>query len=174
VLGRIGGGWALLESLVEPDVAAVTRGLLADPRPLCDALARYPWTLAHGDMKVANLGIQRGSPARVVLLDWHFAGSRPPSADLAWFIDTFSAILPVTREATIQCYRRCLARRLGDRFDEGWWQPQLELGLLGGFLRQAWFSLYDGVHANTEAERARARSNLAWWSEQVRDGVRWL
>jgi hypothetical protein len=39
-------GWTLLDSLDAPDVAAAIRQLVADPRPLVDALLRWnsPWS----------------------------------------------------------------------------------------------------------------------------------
>jgi hypothetical protein len=170
----IGDGWRLLEAAVEPDVAGVVRALLEDPQPLCDALARYPWTLVHGDMRAANLGIDRDRLTRLVVIDWQFASRMPPAVDLAWFIGSCFVHLPITVEAAIRHYRQRLAYHLGDRFSEERWQPQLELSLLGQFLRHAWFDLYNSVRGETEAERAFRRSKLALLSAWVRGGVQWL
>jgi hypothetical protein len=174
IMRRIGTGWSLLESLVEPDVACLTRKLQEDPRPLEDALARYPWTLVHGDLKIANLGLLRNGRARMVVLDWQLAGRMPPAIDLAYFLGVCSPALPFSREVAIERYRQCLARRLDHEFDDDWWQPQLELCLLGQFVRQAYYYLNFAAHGTTEARRSWFRSDLTWWSERVRDGIQWL
>jgi hypothetical protein len=131
----IGQGWALLEAMTPPDVAAVVRPLLDDPGRLCAALERLPGTVVHGDWKLGNLGLRAGPPRQVVLLDWAVVGPAPPGVDLAWYLAVNSARLPVAKEAAIAHYRAALADRLGARLDEGWWRPGLALSLLGGFLQ---------------------------------------
>jgi hypothetical protein len=166
--------WELLETLVAPDVADLISGLLENPQPLCDALARYPQTLVHGDMRLANLGLLHGECPQVVLLDWQFVTSAPPAADLAWYLGDPSQNLPMSNEAVIACYRQRLAQRLGDRFDDRWWQPQLELCLLGDFMRQGWDFILPIMHGKAESKREYWRGQLEWWSEQARAGARWL
>ncbi len=167
-------GWELVPELVERDVADLLLGLRADPDPLVAALSRYPQTAIHGDWKMGNLGIHHEPDRRVILLDWAAVGPAPPGVELAWYLSVNCARLPVSKEATIECYRQALARRLGSRFDEEWWRPQLELGLLGGFLQLAWPKAYNAVHAADPAQQARERDELAWWSARAREGARWL
>ena len=167
-------GWELFPSLVAPDVARVIGALLEDPWPLCEALARYPQTVIHGDWKLGNLGIQRGPQPRVVLLDWGQVGAAPPAVELAWYLAVNSARLPVSKDEAIACYRDSLQRRLGLRFDEGWWRPQLELSLLGGCLQLGWPKALGAARSESEQVRARERAELEWWSAQVRAGARWL
>lgn len=167
-------GWELLPDLVDTDVAAIMGRLLDDPTPLVSALTFYPQTVVHGDWKLGNLGIHRGARQRVVLLDWAFVGPAPPAVELAWYLAVNCARLPVSKEATIAHYRQSLRRRLGDRFDDAWWRPQLELGLLGGFLQLGWPKAYGAARSESEAVRVRERAELAWWSERVREGARWL
>ena len=167
-------GWDLFQRLVAPDVAGVVHELAEDPRALCDALSRYPHTLIHGDWRLANLGLRREQPAQVILLDWQFVGRGTPAMDLAWYLATNHMALPVTPDEAVAIFRRHLARRLGSRFDERWWQPQLQLSLLGGLVRcgglKAWFA----IHGPDEAKRAHDQADLLWWSGQVRHAVRWL
>jgi hypothetical protein len=171
----IGDGWRALETVVEPDVAGVARELLDDPRPLGDALARYPQTLVHGDMRRTNLGFESdGARSRLLLLDWQLVSRLPPAVDLAWFIDRCYNLLPLTVEDTIALYRQRLAHHLGDRYSDGWWQPQLELSLLGQFLRAGWADLYGSVHGESEATRVFGRTKLALLSAWVSNGVKWL
>ena len=167
-------GWELLPELVEPDVAELLQTLHADIRPFCNAFERYPHTLVHGDWHHGNLGIASARGPRVILLDWTGVSLAPPAADLAHYVFIGVMRLPSSKEATIERYRRFLAQRLGSRFDEAWWVPQLELALLGEFLRLGWNKAQVAVHGESEAIRERERGEIAWWCEQARRATRWL
>ena len=172
---RILEGWDLVQTLVEPDVANVLHELVEDPQPLCDALGRYPQTLIHGDWRHANAGLLRGERTQVVMLDWQLAAAAPLSVELGRYLGTNSALLPVFKEAALAYYRQRLADRLGSRFSEDWWRPQLELGLFGGFVQDAWAIALKTTHWDIGAgARDHWRADLKWWSEQVQAGVRWL
>ena len=168
------GGWALLDTIAPPDVARLVRGLHHDPRPLCAALARSPSTLVHGDPKCANVGLEPGADGRVVLLDWQFVTTAPPAVDLSWFVGMFSMVLPISFDQAIAEYRAGLARRLGNRFDEQWWGPQLELALIGQFLRMGHLFM---TRSHTEPWvpfHEHYRALLAWWFERVRAAAAYL
>jgi hypothetical protein len=175
-------GWGLLKTLMAEDVAGIIESLLEDPQPLCAALARYPHTLLHGDCRHANLGRLRGRPDRpdqVVLLDWQFAAAAPPVIDLTRYLATNSALLPISKEAAIEVYRQQLAQGLGAHFDESWWQPQLELGLLSAFLQSGWGLMLKATHwtwawIEETGGAEHCRNDLAWWSEQTRAATKWL
>jgi len=119
-------------------------------------------------------GLGQGSRGRVVLLDWGMIGTGPPGVELAWYLAVNSARLPVAKEAAIGKYRRTRARRLGARFDERWWRPQLDLSLLGGFLQLGWAKAVGAVRGEDEAVRARERAEVLWWSQWVDRAARWL
>ncbi len=142
LLTWISSGWDLLERLVPADVAVTIRDLLDDPGPLCEALARYPWTLVHGDVRRDHVGLHMVAPPRLVLLDWQFVSVHPPAVNLAWLLSGLHGVVPFSYDVTIDRYRVELAARLGGRFDQTWWQPQLELALLGGLVRGAWFMMH--------------------------------
>jgi hypothetical protein len=168
-------GWSLLPGLVDPAVADLGAGLADDPTPLTTAQARYPQTIVHGDPRPPNLGLlENGASSRAILLDWHFVGPGTPGVDLTWYLYTTGPGRALSPEAVIACYRERLARRLGSRFDEDWWQPQLELSLLGQFLRCAQDLAWAAVHHESASTRAWARAGLEWWSERVKAGERWL
>ena len=167
-------GWELLWELVAPDVAALLRSLLEEPAPLCSALARYPQTVLHGDPRSSNLGIAPGTRPRVLLLDWHLVGPGTPGQDLAWYLSNLGIKVPVKGESTIAWYREALARRLGSRFDERWWQRQLELSLLGQMVRLGWGHGWDAVRHPSPVVRDWTRQDLAWWCDRAREGARWL
>jgi hypothetical protein len=174
VLPRIRNGWDLFWTVVAPDVAELLQRLFEDPGPLCDALARYPRTIVHGDPRAANLGIMRKPRPRVVLIDWHFVSSSTPGADVAWYLWALGSRLPIARETTISWYRDRLAHRLGARFDETWWQPVMDLSLLGQLMRGGCWLAIDAVQHQNPAVRAWNREELAWWSERAGEGERWL
>ena len=174
VIGWLRAGWDAFFTLVEPDVADLIRRLHDDPGPLCAALARYPQTVVHGDPRAANLGIERGPRPRVVLLDWHLVGPGMPGADLAWYRWDLAYRLPVAPETAIARYRARLADRLGARFDEAWWWPQLELSLLGQVVRGGWGTAWRAIGHPSPAVREAAQAELAWWSAGARAGARWL
>jgi aminoglycoside phosphotransferase (APT) family kinase protein len=167
-------GWAFMEHFLEPDVGTVVQTLLRSPGPLYAALMRYPATLVHNDIWWANLGIVRGERPRVVLLDWDFATLAPPAVELAYYIGENVPLLPTSKEVVVEDYRRCLTWRLGNRFDERWWLPQVDLAFLGCFLRRGKWILLAASRATDEKQLAQYMDELAWWSNQIRSGVRRL
>lgn len=183
---RILEGWETVERVADRDVARLTLELLADLTPLCDALGRYPHTLVHGDWRHANQGLidaphvasridaPRAAP-RVVLLDWQLAAFAPPAVELGRYLGANAALLPGTKEESLDYYRARLASLLGPRFSESWWRPQLALGLLGGFVQDGWAMALKATtwHVGADA-RERWRADLCWWSERVREGATWL
>jgi len=166
-------GWQALWPLLDPAVTDLLSSLFVDPAPLCTALARYPQTLVQGDPRFANLGILRSSPLRAVLIDWHFIGPGTSAADLGWYLSE-QFRLPVARETTIAWYHDLLQQRLGSRFDEAWWQPQLGLSFIGLLMRKGWSKGRCATQHPNPAVRAWAREDICWWSNRVREDARWL
>jgi hypothetical protein len=171
---RIREGWPSFLALITPDVAALLSRLLDDPTPLCAAMARYPQTVVHGDPRCANIGIAPRPWPRVVLLDWHFVGPGVPAVDLTYYLLRFESRVSASNETTITWYRERLAQRLGSRFAEQWWRPQLELSLLGEVVRSGWVLGWFAAQHPDAAVREWTRQSLGWWSERAREGARWL
>ncbi len=174
VAARIARGWELFDGLVAPDVAEAVRALHDDPTPLCRAMASHSATLLHGDLRRANLALERdartGSPA-LVLLDWQLVTTGPPATDLAWYLAD-ARFLPQSKEETLATYRRAFERRLGRPHDDGEWEATVALGLLGGLLRFGWLlAAFAGESADDEL-RAHYRGELGWWAERAREGSR--
>ena len=195
-------GWAQFDQVAAPDLVRLVRGLQADLRPFCDALRRYPWTLIHGDPNCKNfgfehtpdpnrdsvgpdrspephrdsVGLERASVPKLLLLDWQLVNRAPPAVDLAFFLSLFSAALPASasKEAVIEQYRDRLAAHLGDRFDAHWWRPQLDLALLGHFLRFGALLISRMTGHPDPAVREHYRAELAWWTERALAGAAWL
>jgi hypothetical protein len=175
VLEIILEGRQFIPEHLEVDVADLVQNLVADPSPLCNALARFPQTLVHGDWRLANFGISQSEKKQLVLLDWARPVHTVPAVDLAYYLVTSSHVLPDSIEQTIEMYKQNLAVRLDGQFDESSWQAQLEISLFGVFATMACFEVWGLVHHwEDEAARQRTQKALHWWSEQARIGARWL
>ncbi len=172
---RIVEGWEMVKTAVPSDVADLILDLVNDSTPLVEALSRYPHTLVHGDWRHANQGLQQNGHSRLILLDWQLAVHAPPAVELGRGLGTNSVFLPVSKEEAIAIYKRQLAQQLGSRFSESWWEPQLALALLGGFVQDGWAIALKATNWHVGADaRDHWRADLAWWTEQVRAGAKWL
>jgi hypothetical protein len=171
----IAEGWGLLQTLVAPDVAALLRQLVADPQPLCAALAHYPATLVHGDYRGMNMGIDWQDSPQVILLDWQLSGHSAATIDLAWLVNKPQLHLsPVTMEAAIAHYRQRLAQQLGNCFDPDAWQPLLELGMLADILRMGCITAYHSLHSAEETQRSVLQKMIQMYNHQARMASKWL
>lgn len=150
-------GWSRLERAA-PVSARILRPLLDDPTPLVNALASQPSTLVHGDWKLGNLGTL--PDGRTVLLDWAVPGEAPACVDLAWYLAVNCDRMPESKEDAIATYRSRLKSHGVDT--AGWWDGQLALGLLSGFLQLGW--------AKTQV----AGAELAWWEKRATEAGRYL
>jgi hypothetical protein len=171
IVGFIREGWGVFPEVVDSEVADIVAALHHDVTPLCQALSRYPRTVVHGDFHHGNLGILPVSPPRLIVLDWSSVSLGPPAADLGEYQMIGVMRLPGSKDETIALYRHLLSQRLGNRFDETWWAPQLDLGLLGEFLRLGWDKSRTAAYAPTPELRERERHEIAWWSDRVRRAV---
>jgi len=160
-------GWENLATFLPADLFDICLSLTNEPGPLVAALARYPMTLVHGDARIANIAIEHhaGKP-RATLIDWAIAGVNAAPLDLVWYLGARTPWLPGDRELAMDTYRDALQRQLGNRFDPAWWQPMLDLSILGGLIRFGWYTA-------SEIQRGgeQARADLAWWAERARAGV---
>lgn len=154
VPGMLDECWAGLRR-ESPEAGAIATRLAADPRPLVAALATTPQTLVHGDWKAGNLG--SFPDGRTILLDWQWPGRAAPLVDLAWYLAVNCDRLPISKVDTVAAYRDSLERR-GVSTD-GWWDTQLELALLGGFVQSGW---------------SKSGDELGWWADRAVRAVRLL
>src|SRR4051794_27679224 len=146
VLRAVGPGWAQVAAEV-PAAWPVVAGLLDDPTPLVTALGRGPSTFVHGDWKMGNLG--RAGDGRVVLVDWDRPMAASPTIDLGWYVAVNCDRLPESKDASLETYRQALERR--GITTGAWWEEQVDLGLLGGFVQLGW-------------SKAGQPEELAWWA----------
>lgn len=149
----IRSGWERL-LFNAPDSGRLAWDLLYDPTPLLYPLARGPQTLIHGDWKAGNLGVNND---RTILIDWAFPGQAPGLLDLAWYLAVNCDRLPEAKEAAIARYRTALQSR--GIATEGWWEPQLGLALIFGFVQMGW---------------SKQGAELTWWDRRVNDARGYL
>lgn len=153
-------GWRRFDEVVPGDVCSVVGELRTDPTPLSDAVRATPQTFLHGDWKLGNLGVRRDG--RVILLDWAYPGEGPVAHELAWYLALNRARLPQghSKESTIGDFRAALGRHGVE--EDGWWERQLGLCLLGALVQFGW-------------EKALGDPDeLSWWIDRAREGARWL
>jgi hypothetical protein len=143
------GFWNDLDAAA-PDAAHVARSLAADPWPLVAALNATPQTFIHGDWKMGNLGSR--PDGRTILIDWQWPGVGPACVDLVWYLAINSARLPEGKESAIAAYRESLEQH--GVATNGWFERQLDLAILGGFVQLGW-------------NKAGDPPELAWWADQV-------
>jgi hypothetical protein len=156
VPAMLAGCWVDLDRAA-PEAARVGRSLAADPWPLVAALSTTPSTFIHGDWKLGNLGSQ--PDGRTVLVDWQWPGTAPPCVDIAWYAAVNCDRLPESKDATITAYRTALEAH---GVDTGpWFDRQLELCLLGGFVQMAWCKTHDA-------------EELGWWADHALSAARTL
>jgi Ser/Thr protein kinase RdoA (MazF antagonist) len=168
-------GWPLLQAELAPDVVTILGELMADPQPLCAALARYPATLLHGDYRVPNLALPGQPSSAVVALDWGNATYGPVTVDLAWLLDRGDVqSAPISTESAVAAYRQRLAGRLGNRFDDDEWQPMWELAVLVTILRIGCFRAWFVRRPRSKLHQAANMQALAQYNERVRAAVKWL
>ena len=179
---RIEEGWRAVAEVCPGDVVDIVLPLADDPTPLVDALRRYPGTLVHGDFRHSNIGFlpprsvdgrPEESGARMALLDWQLAVYAPPSVELGRYLGANSPFLPGTKEDILAFYRAALERELGPSYPlDRWWLPQLELGMLGGFVQDGWaIALKATTWDVGAATRDHWKADLAWWAAHVRRGA---
>jgi hypothetical protein len=148
--------WATLDEAT-PAAARVGRALALDPWPLVSALDETPRTFVHGDWKLGNLGSH--PDGRTILLDWQWPGTAPACLDLAWYLAVNCDRLPESKDDTIAAYRESLQLHGVDL--TGWFDRQLELCLLGGFVQMAWCKTHDA-------------DELGWWADHALAAARTL
>ena len=151
-------GWELFAEIVPAEVADSVFTVLADVGPYAAALvAAGPVTLVHGDLATVNMAFEGDD---LVLLDWAMPVAAPGPLDVARFVAGCSSVVGLSREETIEAYRRAA----GPAYDEG----AMRLALLLGLVWLGWNKALDAVDHPDPAVRARERDDLDWWVARAR------
>ncbi len=150
-------GWELFQERVDADVSQPVMRLLADVRPLADALLRGPVTLLHGDLATVNMALEDDV---LVLLDWAAATAGPGVLDVARFLAGCSSVLGLEREEVLAEYERAA----GPAADA----QSTSAALLAGLLWLGWNKALDAAQHPDLEIRAREAADLDWWVRQAR------
>jgi hypothetical protein len=155
-------GWDRFTTLAPADVGSAVAKLLERPGSLAAALARYPETLLHGDLKLANIGF---AGETVVLLDWGtLTGMGPRAIDHAWYLAVNSAAIDASLDEMLTDVESVLAP--DDR-------AALPLALLGQVVLLGWEKAL-GATSDDPATAVRERAGLVWWCQRAAEALdRW-
>jgi hypothetical protein len=156
VADRILPGWDAFDRLAPPAARDLIDSLGNDPAPLVDALARLPPTLLHGDLKLANVGIE--PDGTIDLVDWQMVSVAPVAVELGWFLVSNVASLPLQPAEVLERYWR--ARGLDGTREN-------DIAILVGLLLRGWRKGADAEAGLTLASGVTAADDLAWWSDRA-------
>lgn len=161
-------GWVLLEDRVGPGLARELRALADDAAPAVAALADYPTTLLHGDLREANVA---WDGTRAIAVDWQPTVG-PPGFELVYFLRSVVNLRGTTvdPDAAMSAYRDMLADELGVAMSWSWWQDQLDICTA---LEVAMVACVDGLYAHGYDPREHPPwATLRWWLPSVERGLR--
>ncbi len=163
------GGWDSLPTLIDPGVARDLQALADDPGPVVAALAEYPTTLLHGDLRIANVAWdgRRGIP-----VDWQpMVG--PPAFDPAYFVWGIGAGRsgPLHPDRAMALYRGMLQDSVGPGTSWSWWDDHVDVCIT------AVMAMMAGVHAGFDEPRYDPQrhpewSGIRWWADRAQPGLR--
>ena len=153
---RILPGWDAFDRLAPPEARRLIDSLGQNPRPLIDALARLPSTLVHGDLKLANVGIE--PDGSIDFVDWQMVSVAPVAVELGWFLVSNVASLPVPPDAVLERYR--------EKVEVAEWERQVDAAILVGLLLRGWRKGADAEAGVVHASGVAAADDLAWWCER--------
>lgn len=160
---RILPGWDAFNRRAPEAARDVIASLGADPGPLLTALAALPSTLLHGDLKLANVGIE--PDGTIDLVDWQMVMVASVAVELGWFLVSNVASLPLPPDEVLAGYHAAAATRgpaaIGD------WDAQVDAAMLVGLLLRGWRKGADAEAGLTLASGVSAADDLAWWCDRV-------
>ena len=151
--------WPRFFELVDADVGAAVAAVHSDPARFAAALLARPCTLVHGDLKLANLGVQGD---RLILLDWGTLTTwAPPAVDYAWYLAINAAALDRAHDELLDEIRHA---------EPDCDETALALALVGALAQLGWEKAL-GATSDDPAVRERETRGLVWWSSQVRSAL---
>ena len=158
-------GWDAFDRRVPAVVRDLIDSLGRDPLPLLDALGELPSTLIHGDLKLANVGIE--PDGMIDLVDWQMVTVAPVAVELGWFLVSNVASLPLRPDDVLTRYNVETRRQGHDEAGLGEWQAQVDAAILVGLLLRGWRKGADAEAGLTLASGVSTVDDLAWWCERA-------
>ncbi|MDQ3127268.1 MAG: aminoglycoside phosphotransferase family protein [Chloroflexota bacterium] len=179
VADRLLPGWDAWDRLATPAARGIVAELANHPEPLIRALSAEPWTLLHGDLKLANVGI--ATDGVVEMVDWQMLMIAPVAIELGWFLVANVASLPMAPDRVLERYRLRLDARTWTAADERFdgqrdvsrvspvmrWEAQEAAAILVGLLLRGWRKGADAEAGIVHASGVSAADDLAWWCERA-------
>jgi hypothetical protein len=166
VANRILPGWDAFDRQAAPVARDLIDSLGEQPQPLLDALSGLPSTLIHGDLKLANVGIERDGT--IDLVDWQMVSVAPVAVELGWFLVSNVASLPLQPDDVLARYNAALfGQGPTGRAIAGDWAAQVDCGILVGLMLRGWRKGADAEAGLTLASGVSAADDLAWWCERA-------
>jgi hypothetical protein len=159
VADRLLPGWDAWDRLATRPARDVIASLSDDPQALIDALVSQPATLIHGDLKLANVGVE--ADGSVVIVDWQMVMFAPIAIELGWFLVSNVASLPLPPDEVIQRYRANLSLD----------HDGVDAAILVGLLLRGWRKGLDAEAGIALASGVSAADDLAWWCERAVEAV---
>ena len=159
---RVLEGWPVFAEIVPQDVGDAVFKVLERPETLAGELMKHDWTLIHGDLQPANLGLDG---ERIILLDWGLLTTlAPPAVEWAYYLHmrTRHALIAASPEELIEDFKGC-SREL---WDERAWK----LALLGSLVMFGWSKAL-AVKLSPEGPREEAERDLQWWIRGARESL---
>ena len=163
---RILPGWDAFDRRAPSESRELIHSLGDDPRPLVDALATMPSTLIHGDLKLANVGIEPGGT--IDLVDWQMVTVAPVAVELGWFLVSNVASLPFPPDDVLTRYHAATVNQgVAGEPTVAAWQAQTDAAILVGLLLRGWRKGADAEAVLTLASGVSAADDLAWWCDRA-------
>ena len=161
---RLLPGWDAFDRLAPPAACDLIDGLGREPQRLLDALGRRPSTLLHGDLKLANVGIE--GDGGIVVVDWQMVSVAPVAVELGWFLVANVASLPAAPDAVLERYAARLAS-VGQDGLAALERDDEDLAVLVGLLLRGWRKGADAEAGVVHGSGVTAADDLAWWCERA-------
>lgn len=149
-------GWQHFADLAPTEIADAVLSTLEQPDALARVLGSGTTTMCHGDAWLVNVAFP---PGDVVLLDWNMATRGPASIDFIDFVVGCASHVDLPVEA-ILAVARDACRSLVD--DTVW-----NATVFWALCELGWNKALDAATHPDETQRARARHELTWWTEQA-------
>lgn len=127
--------------------------------------AHLPWTLVHGDVKVANFVLR--PDGGVSAFDWALVGRAPVSVDLGWYLAVNATRLTGTKESFLDRWRQTLESALGEKLPDGQWQEITTAALIIGARMLLWSKA-----VALDSGNASARAEWEWWVSRLEEACR--
>jgi aminoglycoside phosphotransferase (APT) family kinase protein len=146
--------------LAPTEISTAVLSALEQPEPLGRVLDSGTTTMCHGDAWLVNVAI---TPGDVVFLDWNMATRGPASIDFVDFVVGCASHVDLPIDATLARARDACR----DIVDDTVWNASVFWALC----ELGWNKALDASTHPDETQRARARSELTWWTEQARTAL---